>query len=65
MSGKFPGISGNFPGNFPEISTGMWRVPRYKNGIVTRQLKIFGHDLHEINSMIILDSSVEYLRNDK
>ena len=34
---------------------------------MTRQLKIFGYDLHEMNSMhmTILDSSVEYLRNDK
>ena len=49
-------ISKIFPGDFPEISTGLERVPRYKNDIATRQLKMFGHGLHERNSMIILVS---------
>ena len=71
VSGKFPRnlreYCWKFQGNFPEISTGVGRVPRYKNDIVTRQLKTFGHDLHQMNSMIMLDPSVEYayLRNDK
>ena len=33
--------------------------------IVTRELNIFWNDLHEINSMITLDSPVEYLGNVK
>ena len=58
-------LSGNFR-EFPWKSRQGWGGSLdTKNDIVTRQLKIVGHGLHEMNSMIILDSPVEYLRNDK
>ena len=52
VSGKFPGNSWNCPGNFREFS---WKSRQgwggslgTKHDIVTRQLKIFGHGLHEL-----------------
>ena len=58
-------ISGNSPRNFQEISPVMGGSLGTNNDIVIRQLKNFGHGLHEMNSMIILDSPVEYLENVK
>ena len=59
------GTPPEYPGYFPEISRKFRRGPYVKTDIVTRELKIFWHDLHEMNSVIILDSPVEYLENVK
>ena len=52
-------------GEIREISRKFRRGPYVKTDIVTRELKIFWNGLHEMNSMIILDSPVEYLGNVK
>ena len=57
--GGVVGWKGGGRENFREISRKFRRGPYVKTDIVTRELKIFWNGLHEMNSMIILDSPVE------
>ena len=62
---NFREISKNFSGNFEKISGKYMVIRKRKIIILKRQYNIFSIVLHESNSMIMLNSQHEYLRNDK